>query len=96
MSGHRHYLVRVELHGATWHDYESLHSEMAERGFSRQITGSDGVDYQLPTAEYVVHTDADLERVRAVAATAAKVTGRRFSIIVAEYSRSAWIGLAYA
>jgi len=89
------YLVRVELHGATWDDYEALHAEMADRGFSREITGDTGQSYQLPTAEYVIHSGAALEGVRALAGEAAKATGRKFGVIVAEYSRSAWTGLAY-
>jgi hypothetical protein len=89
------YLVRVELHNATWDDYDTLHAEMADRGFSREITGENGLNYQLPTAEYVIHSGAGLEDVRALAAEAAKATGRKFGVIVAEYSRSAWVGLAY-
>jgi hypothetical protein len=92
----RNYLVRVELHDATWDDYESLHAEMADRGFSREITGDDGVSYQLPTAEYVINTASAVERVRALAAEAATTTRRKFGVIVAEFSRSAWTGLAYA
>jgi hypothetical protein len=90
------FLVRVELHGGTWDDYETLHAEMAERGFSREVTGGNGRAYQLPTAEYVIHTDEGLEDVRALAAQAAQTTGRKFGVIVAEYSRSAWVGLASA
>jgi len=90
------YLVRVELHGATWNDYEKLHSEMSYRGFSREVTSDDGGTYQLPTAEYVIQTSAGLEGVRGLAAEAAKTTGRKFGVIVAEYTRSAWVGLANA
>jgi hypothetical protein len=90
------YLVRVELHGASWDDYEALHAEMANRGFSREIAGDNGHTYQLPTAEYVIRTDSGLEGVRTLAAAAAKTTGHKFGVIVAEYSRSAWVGLAYA
>ena len=90
------YLVRVELHGATREDYLRLHSEMANRGFSREVTSDDGLTYQLPTAEYLIYTSSGLEEVRALAAAAATVTGRNFGVIVAEYSRSAWVGLAYA
>jgi len=50
----------------------------------------------LPTAEYVIHTDSGLEAVRTLAANAAQATGRKFGVIVAEYSRSAWVGLAVA
>jgi hypothetical protein len=90
------YLVRVELHGATWDDYERLHSEMANRGFSREVTSDNGGTYRLPTAEYVIQTSHDLEGLRARAADAAKTTGRKYGVIVAEYSRSAWVGLAHA
>jgi len=90
------YLVRVELHGATWDDYETLHAEMSYRGFSREVRSDDGLTFQLPTAEYVIHTSSGLEDVRALAAAGAKTTGRTFGVIVAEYSRSAWVGLAYA
>ena len=47
------YLVRVELHSATWDDYERLHAEMANRGFSREVTSDSGGTFQLPTAEYI-------------------------------------------
>jgi hypothetical protein len=90
------YLVRVELHAASWDDYEALHAEMADRGFAREITGDNGRSYQLPTAEYVIHAEGGVEAVRALAAEAAKTTGRKFGVIVAQYSRSAWVGLEYA
>jgi hypothetical protein len=90
------YLVRVELHGATWDNYETLHSEMSDRGFSREVRSDDGRTYQLPTAEYIIHTSSGLEDVRTLAAAAAKTTQCNFGVIVAEYSRSAWVGLAYA
>ena len=90
------FLVRVELHGATWDDYETLHAEMAARGFSRRVTGEDGRTYQLPTAEYIIRTDLGLESVRTLASEGAQMTGRKSGVIAAEYSRSAWVGLAYA
>lgn len=90
------YLVRVELHAASWDDYEALHAEMADRGFGREITGDNGRSYKLPTAEYVIHAEGGVEGVRALAAEAAKTTGRKFGVIVAQYSRSAWVGLEYA
>lgn len=88
--------VRVELHGASWDDYEVLHAEMADRGFSREITGSSGRSYQLPTAEYVIQENWDLETVRTLAAQAAEVTGRKFGVFVTQYSLSGWVGLTYA
>jgi hypothetical protein len=69
---------------------------MARRGFSRQIVGDDGRRYQLPTAEYEVQTLAGVESVRGLAAQAAQATGKTFAVVVAECSRTAWVGLAYA
>jgi hypothetical protein len=90
------FLVRIELHEAGWNDYETLHAEMADRGFSRKIKGDSGRTYQLPTAEYAIHTILGLASVRDLAAAAAKTTGRTFGVIVAEYSQSSWVGLAHA
>jgi hypothetical protein len=90
------YLVRVELHNATRDDYEALHLEMALRSFCREVTGSSGRAYQLPTAEYVMDAEEEVEDVRALAAEAARSTGRKFAVVAVEYSRSAWVGLAYA
>jgi len=51
-----------------------------------------GHTYELPTAEYVIHAASELESVRALAAEAAQATGLKFGVIVAEYSRSGWVG----
>ena len=57
------FTVRVELHQATWVDYETLHAAMAQKGFSRQIKGDDGKTYQLPLAEYNGFGNLDSSRV---------------------------------
>lgn len=90
------FLVRIELHGATWADYEKLHAQMEGRGFSRKITGDNGRTYQLPTAEYEIYSTAGVEAVRTLAANAAMMTGRTFGVIAAEYWRTAWSGLSVA
>jgi hypothetical protein len=50
------FTVRVELHNASGQDYELLHARMEQRGFKREITGTDTSGSQgvwaLPTAEY--------------------------------------------
>lgn len=46
------YTVRIELHDATWDDYQELHEKMADAGYRRTIIGRDGVEYDLPDAEY--------------------------------------------
>ena len=49
------FVTRVELHGASAEDYARLHGAMTAANFHRTITGDDGVQYQLPTAEYFSH-----------------------------------------
>jgi len=72
------FLVRVELHDAVWSDYEALHTEMADRGFSREVTGENGRTYQLPTAEYVIYSAWELENVRTLAAANLEPTDDAF------------------
>jgi hypothetical protein len=48
------YLARVELHLASPEDYEQLHLSMQRRGYTRRITGEDGISYRLPTGTYFV------------------------------------------
>ncbi|HVS45463.1 MAG TPA: hypothetical protein VMS32_02240 [Verrucomicrobiae bacterium] len=50
-----YFAIRVELHGEL-HDgekYKRLHHALESLGFSRFVTSTDGVRYQLPPAEYV-------------------------------------------
>jgi hypothetical protein len=88
------YLVRVELHGASYAHYEQLHKAMAAHGFSRQIRGGDGKNYALPTAEYVISTAQDGASVRAAADGAAASTGLKHAVLAAVYSQAWWSGLA--
>jgi hypothetical protein len=90
------YLVRVELHGANRDDYEALHEAMSRRGFQRTISSGSGVDYALPTAEYVVATPQSGDEVRSVADVAASQTGKKRAVLVVRYDQSWWTGLAYA
>lgn len=91
-----YYVTRVELHYATYEDYENLHAAMQRAGFSRAIVGDDGETYHLPTAEYVIVGDYDIAAVRATAAKAAQTTGKRFAVVVTEGTNVSWQGLAAA
>lgn len=87
------FTVRVELHQATWSDYETLHAAMEKKGFSRSITGSDGKTYQLPLAEYNgLAGNLDTAEIRDIAWEAAKTTGKKSAVLVTEGTR-AWVGL---
>jgi hypothetical protein len=89
------YIARVELHAANYDDYEELHDKMRQQGFSRQIHGSDGKDYHLPTGTYVIR-NANVSTSDALnrAGNAAEQTGKKSSIIVADWDSASWRGLS--
>lgn len=88
------YIARVELHSATYQDYEILHGAMGQRGFSRTILGSDGANYYLPTGTYdIASTSASLQQAFDAAVAATKETRMNYSIIVAERNAAKWVGL---
>ncbi len=89
------YIARVELHKATYQDYEQLHANMAGRGYARTIVGDDGKTYQLPTGTYVArNATASLQVALDAAEEAATETGKAWSIIVADWSAARWNGLS--
>jgi len=90
------YITRVELHSAVYSDYENLHREMAAAGFRRVIKGDDGIWYQLPLAEYSCETTFTINQVHAAADSAASRTGKSHAVLVSEYVRCQWSGLARA
>lgn len=87
------FTVRVELHGGTQDDYETLHEAMEETGFSRQIASSDGKTYYLPWAEYSREGSLTRDRVLATAKDAAAQTGRNYAILVTESAGRTWHAL---
>jgi photosystem II stability/assembly factor-like uncharacterized protein len=90
------FTVRVELHKATWDDYETLHAAMGNHEFSRDITADDGNTYHLPTAEYNISTSQNRSSVLASAKTAASQTGKKASILVTESAGRTWSNLEAA
>ena len=87
------FTIRVELHGANYSDYETLHAAMNQAGFSRTITGDNGRVYQLPEAMYTMSTVASAESVRTLASGAAQRTGKTFAVLVTTAGPIAWVGL---
>lgn len=79
-----HFTVRVELHETTPGqklDYEILHTEMKNEGFTRTIY-SENVFYKLPPAEYSKIGEFTTKQVLDSAKTAATKTKYKFSILV--------------
>jgi hypothetical protein len=87
------FTVRVELHGASYSDYEVLHASMERRGFSRLVTSDDGKTYHLPTAEYDKRGEFSRQQVLDSAEAAAAETGKSFAVLVTESQGRTWIGL---
>ncbi|MBS0971889.1 hypothetical protein [Serratia rubidaea] len=84
------FTVRVELHRADSEDYENLHEKMGEKGYSREITGSNGKKYKLPDAEYVaIKNMAEVDVVNEVKGIAEKVKSAP-SILVTKSEGRAW------
>lgn len=90
------FTVRIELHDASWEDYNVLHAAMEQRGFSRFILADSGRTYRLPWAEYSGTGSLTSTKVRDIAQEAANQTGRRNSVFVTEARSRAWSGLQVA
>jgi hypothetical protein len=88
------YIARVELHSATWDDYDRLHTGMQSRGYSRTITSDGGVCSQLPTGTYVAtNSNVDLGVALNAAIEAANETGRKSAVVVTDWTAARWNGL---
>jgi hypothetical protein len=85
------FTTRVELHEATEDDYANLHVAMEREGFSRTISGDDGVVH-LPPAEYNRIGELTRDQIMDSAKRAAKTTNKTFSLLVTEGTRS-WFNL---
>lgn len=86
--------TRVELHDATYQDYERLHAEMARLLFRRTIQDDNtGIWYHLPTAEYHSHGTLTVDQVINLASAAAAMTGKKYSVLTTESAGIRWENL---
>jgi hypothetical protein len=89
------YIARVELHSATYADYEQLHAAMQQLGFARTVRGDNQTAYQLPTATYIMrNVTITLADACNAAVAAAITTGKTHSLIVTDWISAQWSGLA--
>jgi len=85
------FITRVELHNARSEDYANLHTAMLNRKFQKTISDDNGVQYELPTAEYFSYGPTiTVGQVRDLALEAANSTGRPNWILVSEFNSAAW------
>lgn len=89
----RTFIIRVELHDATYQDYMKLHTCMGQEGFTNVIRGGDGAVYQLPPAEYRLAANCTAAQARDKATVAAQKVFTKYSVIAFEYMSAAWFGL---
>jgi len=88
-----YFTVRVELHGADSKDYDKLHEEMAKDKFFRIVLSTDGLFYDLPTAEYnYISTDL-IDSVLVLARISAGRVGKPYSILVTKADERVWHNL---
>ena len=87
------FTTRVELHSATYSDYEKLHTAMEAEGFSRLIKSDDGTWYHLLTAVYNREDQLTRDQVLESAKRASAKTGKSYAILVTEATARTWVGL---
>ncbi len=88
------FITRVELHGAHYPDYLTLHAYMGQEGFSNTIRADNGLVYELPPAEYHLVAYCTRDQALEKATRAAQKTLKKFAVVVTEYAACSWIGLA--
>lgn len=88
----KNFTVRVELHGDD-PDYDLLHEEMEEAGFSRTIKGGKGIIYHLPDAEYNYRSNVSRGIVLDRAYAIANRVKENPSVLVTESVGRTWKGL---
>ena len=85
------YVARIELHNATYDDYEKLHAAAAHRGLLRTIVSDGGQKFQLPAGTYVAAgTGATLQQAYDAAEAAARETRKTFWVVVADWVSARW------
>ena len=87
------YIARVELHAASYSNYEFLNSQMAQQGFVRTLVGVNCTTYQLPIGTYVLSSNIALQEVLNRAVAAASTTLKSSAVVVAEWREAMWQGL---
>jgi hypothetical protein len=88
------FIARVELHSATYADYEKLHTAMGSQGYARYIVSDEGESYWLPTGTYVAESVTwDRSAALSRAKTAASRTYKNYAAVIAEWTGTSWVGL---
>ena len=87
------FITRVALYDANESDYEILDEAMESAGFSRKITATNGIAYQLPPAEYWIEGRLLLTNVLIIVQDAARSARKEYGVIASEIIGATWEGL---
>jgi hypothetical protein len=88
------FTTRVQLDGnPTWDDYNNLHAAMARQGFTQTIADSDGVEYELPHAEYNREGSLTRGQVLNEAKAAAGSVWSDYRVLITESDGRTWWNL---
>jgi cysteine sulfinate desulfinase/cysteine desulfurase-like protein len=90
------YLIRVEMHGATYADYERLHALLAAKNVTNFILSDQQVRYRLPTAMYTYTGTETAEQVRTAVAQIAASVRANPAVVVTVRGVTTWQGLQAA
>ncbi|WP_426168568.1 hypothetical protein [Pseudoduganella sp. R-34] len=88
------FTIRVELHDATWTDYNNLATQLGRQGITDIIQADNGNRYKLPPAEYNYVGNATLDQVYNAVNKVASTLGKRFAVLANEVTSRTWTGLS--
>ena len=86
------FTVRIELHEASWDQYEELHKNMSLQGFTDTIETQKST-VQMPPAEYNFDGALTKEQVLDKAKIAAVSIVKKYAVLVTESNGRTWYGL---
>ncbi|MFQ6333986.1 hypothetical protein [Methylophilus sp. 3sh_L] len=89
------FTVRVELHDASWEQYNELHKKMSLQGFTDTIEG-ESKTVQMPPAEYNFEGSVTRQDVLDRAKNAASSVVKKYGVLVTESAGRTWYGLEEA
>jgi hypothetical protein len=90
------YIIRVELHGASYAHYEKLHAVLAAKGVFNVIAGTNGMKYRLPPAEYSYSGSESPAQVLAAVVELAATVLPNPAVLVTQRTACTWQGLLAA
>ncbi len=89
------YTIRIELHDASWDDYEEMYMHLTAQGITDIIASDDG-RYKMPPAEYNYDGSATRAQVLEMAKASAGKVARSYAVLITESNGRTWHGLPKA